>query len=682
MMQPNRLKRRPLFRARRALPLMFCLCFAAGVCLAAPPQMTGASPSAPPPASEAEKSVTIDFNDVDINVLIKFISELTGKNFIIDNRVRGKVTIMSPAKISVAEAYRVFESVLEVNGFATVPAGKVTKIVPSPDARSKNIETRLKAEGTARITDPADKLVTQLIPLTYADAGEVKRLFTPLVSKNSVLLSYGDTNTLIVTDASSNIKRLMDIISAIDVPGIGREVTVIPLQYADADKLVKTLSSIFRPTTKGEQGVTERPLQFVSDQRTNAIIFLASEDDAFRVKQLIALLDQDTPRDKGKIRVFYLEHATAEEMAKVLQDLPTKTTTGDKGKDGPFVSEKISITADKATNSLIIMADGEDYLVIEEIIKKLDIPRSMVYIESLIMEVNVDKGFDLGVEWSAFGTTSVDGNQGVVGGSFSGSGGLDVASLATGTGMSMGIVTGGVDVTLPGGTTMTLPNLGAIIKALESSEDVHILSTPQILTTDNEEATIIVGRNVAFQTKTSTSDNDTYNSYEYRDVGLTLKITPHISKDRMVRLKISQELTALTGTSEVLTNTPTTLKRSVDTTVIVQDQNMLVIGGLIDDNITNTVTKVPVLGSIPILGRLFRSESKSNNKTNLYIFITPRVVNNPAEAKALLGEKEQSMSPVESGLVKLYGPKSKPPTDQSTGAPERADDTNAAHENH
>jgi len=611
-------------------------------------------------ASESEKSVTIDFNDVDINVLIQFISELTGKNFIIDNNVRGKVTIISPKKISVDEAYKVFESVLEVNGFAAVPSGPVTKIVPSTDARAKNIETRLTYADSSKGKDTEDKLITQLIPLTYADANQIKMLFTPLVGKTSVILSYADTNTLIVTDAYSNIKRLLHILSVIDVPGIGREVSVIPLAYANADKLVTTLSSVFRASGAAEKGVTQKTLQFVGDERTNTIIFLASEDDTARIKQLISLLDQDTPKGKGNIRVYYLEHATAEEMAKVLQDLPKgkSSGSGEAGKEMPILSEQINITFDKATNSLIIMANSEDYLVIEEIIQKLDIPRSMVYIESLIMEVNVEKKFDLGVEWSVFDDTEIGGNAGVIGGSFSASDGINPAELASSNGLSMGFLTGGVQITTALGT-ITVPNLGALIKTIESDNDIHILSTPKLLTTDNEEATIIVGSNVPYQTKISTSStgNETFNSFEYKNVGLTLKITPHISaEDRMVRLKISQELTALTGSSAEQSVTPTTLNRSVETTVIVKDRNMLVIGGLIDDNITKTVTRIPVLGRIPILGRLFRSESQNGTKTNLYIFITPRVVKNPAEAKRLLSDIEEKMTPVESGLVKLYGP--------------------------
>lgn len=603
-----------------------------------------------------ERFVTIDFNDVDIGVFIKFISELTGKNFVIDNRVKGKVTIISPAKISVDDAYRVFESVLEVNGFATVQAGRVTKIVPMPDARSKNIETRVESGAALRREDPEDRILTQLVPLKYADSATIKRLFTPLISKNSTILAYPDTNTLIVTDVQSNIKRLLKIIRAIDLPGVGQELSVIALEYANSEKLVKTLQSVFRPVKASPKGTTPSTVQFVSDERTNTIISMASENDTMRIKKLVEILDQEIPRGKGKIQVYYLENATAEDMAKVLQDLPQKNSTTKGKTTAPIVSESVRVTADKATNSLIIMADAEDYIVLEQVIRKLDIPRSMVYIEALFMEVNVEKSLNIGVEWSVLADTTLDGNAGASGGSFSADGGVSATELTNPTGMALGIIAGAIEMSI-GGTTVTLPNVGAIATAFKQDEDVNLLSTPQILTTDNEEATIIVGRTIPFQTKTSTTStgNETFNTFEYRDVGMTLKITPHISKDRLVRLKISQTLEALTGSPDDITTQPTTLKRSVDTTVIVKDRNTVVIGGLIDDTLTNKDTRVPCLGGMPLFGRLFRSEARSNQKTNLYIFITPHVIKSPVEAEEILNQKQDEMDVVREGQIKMYG---------------------------
>ena len=363
-----------------------------------------------------QQFVSIDFNNVDINVFIKFISELTGTNFVIDQRVKGKVTIISPSKISLKEAYKVFESVLEVHGYTTVTSGEVIKIIPSPDARSKSIETKLREEATA----PGDRVVTQLIPLKYASPVEIKRLFTPMVSKSSVILAYAPTNTLIVTDVYSNIKRLMRILKEIDITGIGQELSVIPLEFADATKMVNLLSTVFKPTRKKTKGAPQKEITMVADERTNTIVLLTSEIDTLRIKRLIAMIDRETPRGKGKIHVYYCENATAEELAKVLQNVPSQPAgQKTKGKQpAPLVAGDVRISADKATNSLIILADKEDYMVLEDVIKKLDIPRAMVYIESLIMEVDADKSLDIGIDWAAFGKVNVFGEETVVGGGF------------------------------------------------------------------------------------------------------------------------------------------------------------------------------------------------------------------------------------------------------------------------
>jgi len=596
---------------------------------------------------DSERFISIDFNDVDLSVFIKFISELTSKNFVVDQRVKGKVTKISPSKISVNEAYKVFESVLEVHGYTTVQAGQVIKIVPSPDARSKNIETRLKEEAAS----PADRVVTQLIPLKFADCNEIKKLFAPLISKSSVILAYPPTNMLIVTDIYSNIKRLLRILKAIDITGMGEELSVIPLEYADSTNFVKILDSVFITKTRRRAGDSETTIKFVADERTNTIIVLASEVETTRIKRLIHLLDRETPRGKEKIRVYYLENANAEDLAKVLQELPTKKGGPPEGRATPFVSDTAKITADKATNSLIIMAGKEDYLVLEDIIQKLDVPRAMVYIESLIMEVNVEKDFNLGVQWQAGGKTSVDNKDAAFGGAFSPTGDT-LKSPLTGApeGFSLGIFS--EQVTIAG---ITFPNLGAVVQAFKKDKDVHILSTPQILTTDNEEATITVGKNVPYQTRAGTSDADVdYSYYEYKDVGITLKITPQISKDRLVRLYISEESTKLDELASTVDERPTTLKRTIETTVIVQDKSTLVIGGLIDDSFTKTEIKVPCLGDIPLLNFLFKSISKAADKTNLFVFITPHVVKHPFEAEEIYQKKKDHIDQIQEGNIKMY----------------------------
>ncbi len=652
-------------RPRRAL---FAALLAAVLFLPLPASAQTAGAAAKPPP---DQFISIDFNNVDIQLFIKFMSELTGTNFVVDPNVRGKVTIISPSRISLDEAYRVFESVLEVNGYTTVKAGEVVKIIPAPEARAKNIQTLLEMEKAS----PEDRIVTQLIPLRYADPEEIKRTFTPLVSKNSVILGYAPANTVIITDVQSNIQRLLKIIRQIDRPGAGQQISVIPLQYADAAKLSTMLGNLFKPTAvRPPQAATfEKVPVIVADERTNALVVLASEVDTLRIKQLIGLIDKETPRGKGRINVYYCEHANAEDLAKVLAEIPSAPTGGAAGAAPAAAGQptaargavtavmmgKVQIMADKATNSLIIIADKEDYDVVEGVIRKLDIPRSMVYIESLIMEVNATKSLDLGVQWQLFDRTDVNDERVVYGGRFGATAGPLNPTTALGAGLAVGVLTepfrfGGI----------TLSNISAIINAVKRDDNFRILSTPQILTTDNEEARITVGENRPFQTRATTDvSGGTYESYEYRDVGKILKITPHVSEGRNVRLKLSLEVTSLDrlATAATTATRPVTQKRTIETTVLVRDSHTVVIGGLIDDNRSENETKVPGLGDIPILGWLFRNTSDAKQRTNLYVFLTPRVIKSPEEADKLLSEKKGPLPPTSvpeevfrGGEIKLY----------------------------
>ncbi|ETR73722.1 MAG: general secretion pathway protein D [Candidatus Magnetoglobus multicellularis str. Araruama] len=597
---------------------------------------------------EAERFVTIDFNDVDIEVFIKFISELTHKNFIVDRRVKGKVSIISPSKISVKEAFKVFESVLEVHGFALVESGEVTKIVPATDARTKSIETRLREEAS----EPEDKVITQIIRLQYAEPNEIKKLFSPLISKSSVILSYPPTNMLIVTDVLSNIQRLLHLLSAIDVEGVGQELSMIPLEHATSQTLVKTLNSIFSKKSSKRKRVASEPVKIVAEERTNSVIVLASEDDMLKVKELITMLDKEVPREEGKIRVYYLEHAKAEDLEKVLKNLPSKQKKDNKGR-APIISKDVTIAADKSTNSLIITAERDDYLVLETVIKKLDIPRSMVYIECVIMEVSTDKALDLGLEWrggAEFGTNK--------GGVFGGFGtGIPVTSLDSVTQFSnatVGVI--GESIKFGG---QNFNSISALVNATKTDDDVNIISTPQILTTDNEEATFKVGETIPFVTRSGSSDSSyDYNNYEYRDVGVSLKVTPQINKSGFVRLEIEQEVKDVVEDS-VAANVlaPKTTNRSSKTTVLVQNEQTIVISGMIDEKVTVAKSGIPCLGKLPIIGRLFSSYNNKHEKTNLFFFLTPHIINNKHESFKFHDHKRKeidSSMKKEEQTIKLY----------------------------
>ena len=628
------------------------------------PKAVPAPVTQPQPAQPArdQRYVTIDFDNVDIQVFIKFISELTGKNFVIDDKVKGKVTIISPRKIAVDEVYKVFESVLEVYGFATVQSGDVIKIIQSQQAREKSMETRLQHEPATM----EDKYVTQIISLDHANPDEMKRVLDPLISKTSVILSYPPAGMLVITDVLSNIKRLQDIIEALDVDGVGGLISYVPLKYASATEAIKSLNVLFQ-----QQKGAIAQVKIVADDRANALIIAATENDTTRVRELVALMDKEIPGGAGMIRVYYLQNAKAEDTAKVLTSLQQQQAKAPTAAQPAAVSKSVQIVADKATNSLIITADQADYLVLEDVIKKLDITRPMVYLEALIMEVNTSKNFKLGVEWQGGAQASYDGKTGHIVGGVSGEGGkYGIASnLAAGaaatppilnlpSGLSLGVIGQAISVAV-GGTTLTFPNLAAFIQAYQSDTDVRILSTPQLLTLDNEEAEITVGKNVPYVTRQDTTTTSTinYSSYEYKDVGITLKVTPQINKEGFVRMKLDQSVTKLDAqTQDVGTGlkilAPTTLKRTAKTTITVRSGDTVVIGGLIENYSSDGIYKVPLLGDIPLLGWLFKYKSRAGDRTNLFIFITPRIIQKPEDATAIHQDKKDYMNALQEGVIK------------------------------
>jgi general secretion pathway protein D len=633
-------------------------------------------PAEPGKREAAKKYVTIDFDNVDISVLVKFVSELTGKNFIIDDKVKGKVTIISPKKIPLEDVYKVFLSVLEVNGFTVVPAGDMVKIIPAVLAREKSLETRLKNE----LATPEDRMVTQIVALERANPDEIKRVLDPIISKSSSVLSYPPAGILVITDYLSNIKRLQEIIKALDVEGAGDQITYIPLRNASASEVVKSLTTIFQ-----QRRANLMPIKVVPDSRTNSIIILASIADTESVRKLVAFMDKDVPRGESNIQVYRLQNSNAEDLAKVINSIVKDTGAAASTAGGaagaqkalaPVVSKNVLVVADKATNTLVVMAEREDYKILETIIKQLDVPRPMVYIEALIMEVNANKAFNLGVEWR--GLKEVNDTSAA----FIGSGGassttpggyniLDGLTTVTSTGtiaaafpagFSMGIIGAGIKI-----GDILFPNIGAVVQAYKTDQEVSILSTPQLMTLDNEEAEINVGSNVPYitqQQSTATTVGVNYNTYEYRDVGVILNITPHINEENFIRLKISQQVTKVTSPST--SATPTTLKRTAKTTVVVKDNETIVIGGLVGDSTQDNTYKVPLLGDIPILGWLFKTHSTSREKTNLYVFLTPHIVRTQQDAAGLYQEKRETMGEVVEGIIKLN---EKKPETKPSGAP-------------
>jgi general secretion pathway protein D len=593
------------------------------------------------PEKASQRFITIDFENVDINLFIKYISELTGKNFIVDKSVTGNVTIISPTKISEEEAYRVFESVLDVHGFSTVEAGSVIKIIPSVKARSENIRT-FQSELAEH---PEDKIVTQLIPLKHTTPEEIKKVLAPLVSKTSVVIAHTQSGMLIVTETLSNIHRLMSIIDAIDVAYTGEEIVMLTLEHASTKDVGSVLTAIFQKGGAAQKGAREQSsIKIVPYERLNALVIVATPSDLARVDRLVKLLDEEMEQDSGNFHVFYLQNANAAEMTKVLNFLPGQQTEKDAKGKAPAISKDVKIMADEETNALIINASRNEFTILEGVIKKLDIPRRMVYLEALIMEVNTTKKFEVGVEWAMGGTFSDDTGTGAAG--FSDSGfsllsnmGESSPPISNPSGFTFGLLKQGIQI---GG--VTFPNIGAVLKAYKNDSDINIISTPQILTTDNKKAEISVGENVPYITSRNTTEgNQDYTNYEYRDVSTKLTITPHINQADTLRLEIATEVIKLKSNVD---NTPTTFKRTADTTVIVKNNETVVIGGIIGQDSTESNTRVPLLGDIPLLGWLFRTDSTLKTQTNMFIFITPRIIRNPGDLATVTMKKENQLGEV------------------------------------
>jgi general secretion pathway protein D len=607
----------------------------------------------------------MDFTDVDIPVLVKFISEQTKKNFIFDERVQGKITIISPRRISLDEAYNVFLSVLQVKGFTTVEQGNTIKIVPLREAKQDSLPT-------TRDDGSSSEFITRLIPLQYVETAEIVALMTPLVSKDGLLTSFPASNTLIVIDSRANIDRIIKILSEIDVEGTSATLRIFPLKHASVTETAKTLENLYQETAppgtpggrrSGRLGKSRgTPPKFIADVRTNSLIVLAGTDMLNDIGELLRKIDVPAPENTGKINVYYLENADAEEIAKVLASLADRRSSAPPSAPAPAGTVKgvisaefeggVKITADKATNSLIIIASINDYTTLVDVIKKLDIRRRQVYVEALIMEITLDKGLDLGVEFRGAADTKNDGA--VIGGTnfdFRGNVNELFAALATGNPLvfgGTGLIAGGIagKVKLPDGTE--IPAIAAVLRAAQNRDNINILSSPHLLTLDNKEAEIIVGQNVPFitsQAQNTTNLANIINTIERKDIGITLKMTPHIHESDFVNLDIYQESSAILGSSILNVNQvgPTTTKRSAKTSVLVRGGDTVVLGGMMQETTSVLERKVPLLGDIPLLGYLFKFKSVSRSKTNLLIFLTPHVIKEPKDMTKVTDRQQKKM---------------------------------------
>lgn len=680
---------------------------------------TPGAPDTAPVASDAEGLVQLDFNDVELAVVIDTISRLTGRNFIYDDRVRGRVTIVSPTRIPVDQAYAVFESVLQVKGFTTVdgPGGSI-KIIPLRDAKESAIQT----EAGPTPTPYSDAFVTRLIPLRFIDAEAISNTLKPLVSKDAAMVAYAPTNTVILTDSATNIRRILEIVQAIDVETYKEELAVLKVRHADAGALAQQLADIYggevsggaqggpgaaalrvrppqvpgQPVLPGTGEVTRDRVRIITDERTNALIILASRARLADIRALVAKLDVPITGG-GRIHVYYLRNADAEELADTLNALisgqpKTSSAPGAAGARPGIaaaqaqaqaqvlraavteLSEGVTVTADKGTNALVIQSSQEGFATLSQVIEKLDIRRPQVMVEALIMEVTVSNTEDLGFN-GLFRV--VNGGTDLTFASLTDS---SARPIVFGAGSAAAAGTGGAVTSPPRpgqlsdsslsnllaaaayNTLQLNPVTGAVvggsliqgvIRAAQGNAGANILSAPHILTTDNEEAEIKIGNNIPIPSsrvqsaqgiQTNVAGNlATSVNIERQDIGITLRVTPQISEGDTLRLEIFQEISdlnpalsrAVAGSAENVAETGVALSnRQVQNTVVVKDGESVVIGGLISDTFQDTIDKVPWLGDVAFFGWLFKSTSKSLAKTNLIVFLTPTIVRTEADMES------------------------------------------------
>jgi len=593
---------------------------------------TAANTGAPAskPASRNAK-YTFNFNQADLEAVVKTVAKMTGKNFLLDPRAKGKITIISATPVSRSAAYQIFLSALKAQGFTALQGtGGIVKIIPVGEGKQA-------ANGpSSGVPRGGDQMVTHIVSIENGSANKLIPLLRPLMAPTSQLSAYEPSNSLIITDYAENIRRLLKVVARIDQP-LDVEVTVIPLKYASAldiaDLVSRTMSSVPGAAAVKRPGEQVPGLSIVPDLRTNSLLVRSSNPGQLKqLKNLIEKLDV-VPTKGGSTHVVYLRNSEATKLVEVLRGLLEAESQKQSGAKAPAsTARKSLIQADEATNSLIINAPDAVYNNLRAVIEKLDVRRAQVYVEALIAEVTSDKASTLGFQWAAAGEAG-----GSVIGAMSnftqaGSGSLgsvisDPSSVAGNAGLSIAML--GPETVIAG---QTVRSIGGLAHALEEATNANILSTPNLLTLDNTEAKIIVGQNVPFVTGSyastggSTSTANPFQTIERKDVGLTLKIKPQVSEGGLVRLTIFQEVSSVLPTTTSGASDLITKKRSLETTVTVDNGNTIVLGGLIEDKLQNVAQKVKFLGSIPILGALFRYKKKSKVKTNLMVFLKPTIL--------------------------------------------------------
>lgn len=606
---------------------------------------------------------TVNLKDTDIQEFIKFVADVTGTTMVVDPNVKGKVRVISSKPVTQSELYDLFLSILDVQGFTAVRSGQVIRIVPSKDARSSPVPLMDEQSpvGTA-------EYVTQVIRLDNISAAKLIPVLRPLVPQQAHMAAYAPSNAIIISDIRSNIGRIVDIIERMDRSAI-QTTEVIRLKYGVAEDVVSMLNTLEK-SRQGEGAEADKEVVLVADKRTNSVVVTADELSVDRIRKLVSYLD--TPLEQsGNVRVVYLEYADAKEVAEVLtRVMQNISRLEDGGSNKRSNNSNSTIEADEGTNSLIITADTDEMAALEAVIARLDIRRAQVLIEAIIVEMEITEGRELGLQWlfsndggfygSNISTSSAqqarnraiasaivpdDGSENI--------GTREVAgSLAQIPGTTLGW--GVVDKDL----TMTV-----ILNALETQGNANILSTPSLLTLDNEEAFITVGQQVPFVTGSYTNTGvgngaqNPFQTIQRQSVGITLKVTPQVNEGDSVVLDITQEVSSISAqilaASDVITN-----ERKIETKVLANDSDIVVLGGLVKDDVQDSTQGVPLLSDIPLLGRLFRNDVVTVTKSNLLVFIRPTIIRDDEDLAGATAEKyrfirEQQVERRERGLMFL-----------------------------
>lgn len=574
---------------------------------------------------------TVNFNETEISELIRFVAEATGRTMILDPGVSGRVQVMSSTPVSTDELYALFLSILDVHGLAAVESGNVVRILPAQVATMQPVPLSLgEAPGTG------GNLVTRVIQFENVSAVQVVPILRSLAAQEGQMTAFAASNSIIVTDTAANVSRISEIAAYLDASTVPAT-EVVPLENASATEVARLISEL-RDASEQPQ---EAPLQVVADARTNSLLLSGKQAQIQRLLPLIQRLDSPLTRN-GNVNVVYLQYARAEGLAPLLTGI-LRSAQPSAATEPAAAQPLASIQADPDTNALVITADADVMQELRNVIARLDIRRAQVLVEAVIVELSGDRGEELGVQWLFLNDNGAYGSSGT---------GSEASAAIVGA--ALGAANSQTDVRGPlaqalAGTPGQLLGIGrlddelsfnVLINALQAEDSANILSTPSLLTLDNEEAVITVGRNVPFVTGsfTSTGNNSSnpdnpFQTIERQNVGVTLRVTPHINEGDSLVLELSQEVSSLLGAGSVLLNgNPITNERRIETTVLADNGQTVVLGGLIEDSVNQSRQRVPLLGSIPGVGRLFRNDSSSQTKTHLLVFLRATIMR---EARAL-----------------------------------------------